>query len=162
LVCTRVDPRIHFALVCGAKGCPPIKVYSTSDLQNELTLAARSFLESGFQIKYNHHHDDRQRGNEHAVDRHQNHNNNNNDEGLPDVEIGLNMIMKWYKYDFISDFDERERGKDGEKKTFRNNIKLLLWLRDYLSPQKSEELTKVLKRGNFKISYLPYDWSLNA
>ena len=23
-----VDPRIHFALVCGAKSCPPIKTYS--------------------------------------------------------------------------------------------------------------------------------------
>lgn len=23
-----VEPRIHFALVCGAKSCPPIKTYS--------------------------------------------------------------------------------------------------------------------------------------
>ena len=25
-----VDPRIHFALVCGAKSCPPIRTYSAS------------------------------------------------------------------------------------------------------------------------------------
>ena len=39
-----VDPRIHFALVCGARGCPPISVYSALDLDRELATAAAVFL----------------------------------------------------------------------------------------------------------------------
>lgn len=37
------DPRIHFALVCGAKSCPAIQVYSAGNLDRALTQAARSF-----------------------------------------------------------------------------------------------------------------------
>lgn len=40
-----MDPRIHFALVCGAKSCPPIKLYSGSNLEEGLNLAAEGFLE---------------------------------------------------------------------------------------------------------------------
>ncbi|KAK3745474.1 hypothetical protein QZH41_020056, partial [Actinostola sp. cb2023] len=43
LTVTDVDPRIHFALVCGAKSCPAINVYSESNLEHGLTAAARSF-----------------------------------------------------------------------------------------------------------------------
>ena len=45
-----LDPRIHFALVCGAKGCPPIKHYSSENIDEELDLAARAFIESAFVI----------------------------------------------------------------------------------------------------------------
>ena len=31
-----VEPRIHFALNCGAKSCPPIKTFSTEHIENEL------------------------------------------------------------------------------------------------------------------------------
>ena len=31
-----VDPRIHFALVCGAKSCPPIKLYTPENLDEGL------------------------------------------------------------------------------------------------------------------------------
>lgn len=41
-----VDPRIHFALNCGAKSCPPIKFYGAEQLDAELALAARAFLEA--------------------------------------------------------------------------------------------------------------------
>ena len=40
-----LDPRIHFALNCGARSCPPIKVYSAARLDEELELATRAFLE---------------------------------------------------------------------------------------------------------------------
>ena len=36
---TEVEPRIHFALNCGAKSCPPIKTFTASDVDNELKLA---------------------------------------------------------------------------------------------------------------------------
>lgn len=33
------DPRIHFALVCGAKSCPPIKLYTPDNLEEGLAAA---------------------------------------------------------------------------------------------------------------------------
>jgi hypothetical protein len=41
-----VDYRIHFALNCGAKSCPPIAFYSEQKLNQQLNLAMDSFLES--------------------------------------------------------------------------------------------------------------------
>jgi hypothetical protein len=40
------DYRIHFALNCGAKSCPPIAYYSPENIQQQLALAERSFIES--------------------------------------------------------------------------------------------------------------------
>ena len=40
------DARIHFALVCGAKSCPPIKLFQPDSVQETLELAAAAFLES--------------------------------------------------------------------------------------------------------------------
>jgi hypothetical protein len=39
----RVDPRIHFALNCGARSCPAVHVY-TEDVDRELDAAARDYL----------------------------------------------------------------------------------------------------------------------
>jgi hypothetical protein len=41
-----VDPRIHFALNCGAASCPPIAVYTAADLDDQLDLATESYLET--------------------------------------------------------------------------------------------------------------------
>jgi hypothetical protein len=38
------DPRIHFALVCGARSCPPIASYSGEDLHKQLDQAAATFI----------------------------------------------------------------------------------------------------------------------
>ena len=40
-----MDPRIHFALVCGAKSCPPIRVYTPESLDQGLEAAASGFCE---------------------------------------------------------------------------------------------------------------------
>jgi hypothetical protein len=39
-----IDPRIHFAITCGARSCPPIGVYRAAALEQQLDLAARNFL----------------------------------------------------------------------------------------------------------------------
>ncbi len=39
-----MDPRIHFALNCGARSCPPVGVYRAGALDAQLALAARNFL----------------------------------------------------------------------------------------------------------------------
>jgi hypothetical protein len=46
LAVQETDYRIHFALNCGAKSCPPIAFYSYTELDQQLNLAARSFLEN--------------------------------------------------------------------------------------------------------------------
>ena len=38
-----LDPRIHFALNCGAKSCPPIRLFTPEKLDAQLSLAARGF-----------------------------------------------------------------------------------------------------------------------
>lgn len=40
------DPRIHFALNCGATSCPPIRAYTTADIDAQLDLATRGYLDA--------------------------------------------------------------------------------------------------------------------
>ena len=45
LMLKRSDFRIHFALNCGARSCPPIAFYQEDQVNAQLELATRSFLE---------------------------------------------------------------------------------------------------------------------
>lgn len=45
LAVAKIDPRLHFALNCGAKSCPPIAFYKAEKLEQQLDLASQSFLE---------------------------------------------------------------------------------------------------------------------
>jgi len=66
-----IDVRIHFALVCGARSCPPIGFYEAEQIDFQLQLAAESFINSP-QVRI-----------------------------LPeDNSILISMIFKWYKADF--------------------------------------------------------------
>lgn len=40
------DPRIHFAVNCGAASCPPILAYSAESIDEELDLATAAYLEN--------------------------------------------------------------------------------------------------------------------
>ncbi|GAB4390001.1 MAG: hypothetical protein Kow0025_19040 [Thermodesulfovibrionales bacterium] len=42
-----MDPRLHFALVCASASCPPIDAYTPEDLDRELNIAGRTFLNAG-------------------------------------------------------------------------------------------------------------------
>jgi hypothetical protein len=44
LTLDHVDPRIHFALNCGAQSCPPVGVYRAQAIEQQLDLAARNFI----------------------------------------------------------------------------------------------------------------------
>ncbi len=50
LAASEVDPRIHFALVCGAKSCPPVRLYKLSNLERGLKLAATGFCDREIEI----------------------------------------------------------------------------------------------------------------
>lgn len=41
-----VDPRIHFALVCGSKSCPPIGVYEEQQIDQQLDWVSTAFINS--------------------------------------------------------------------------------------------------------------------
>jgi len=69
-----IDPRIHFALVCGARSCPPIGFYEQDQIDYQLQLAAMSFINSP-QVRI-----------------------------LPEKNtLLISMIFKWYKTDFGGD-----------------------------------------------------------
>jgi glutaredoxin len=67
-----VDPRIHFALNCGASSCPPIKKYTTDAIEEELRIVAMSYAESDDNIRLDEEHD----------------------------TLYLNQIFNWYGPDF--------------------------------------------------------------
>ncbi|MEF3274796.1 MAG: DUF547 domain-containing protein [Chloroflexus sp.] len=65
-----LDPRIHFALNCASRSCPPINVYSADQIDQQLELALRSFVAADVTV-------DPVRG-----------------------EIHLSRIFDWYRDDF--------------------------------------------------------------
>jgi len=53
----KVDPldvRIHFALNCAGRSCPPIQVYSAEKIDQQLDLAARNFVNADLQVDAEH------------------------------------------------------------------------------------------------------------
>jgi len=66
-----VDPRIHFALVCGSNSCPPIDVYEAREIDEQLDLVAGAFINSE----------------EVTVEQ-------------EDNKLRLSRIFKWYEADF--------------------------------------------------------------
>ncbi|MCI0555902.1 MAG: DUF547 domain-containing protein, partial [Anaerolineae bacterium] len=46
------DARVHFALNCASRSCPPIRAYSPEKLDSQLDLATRSYLAADAQIAY--------------------------------------------------------------------------------------------------------------
>lgn len=64
------EPRIHFALNCASRSCPPIGVYSAEQIETQLQLATRSFVDADVEV-------DLQRG-----------------------ELHLSRIFSWYSDDF--------------------------------------------------------------
>ena len=39
-----MDPRIHFAISCGARSCPPVRIYDVAQLDTQLDAATRAFV----------------------------------------------------------------------------------------------------------------------
>ncbi len=66
-----LDPRIHCALVCASRSCPPIAAYDPSKLDTQLDMATRSFVNGGGVIS-----------------------------GDGRAEVHLSPIFGWYRRDF--------------------------------------------------------------
>eukprot|EP00892_Ulva_mutabilis_P005886 jgi/Ulvmu1/366/UM001_0373.1 len=76
-VVSPVDPRIHFALVCGAKSCPPIKLYTPDNLDEGLQDAGSAFCEGEVEVD------------------------------METRTVLMSSIFKWYGSDFAKDDKER-------------------------------------------------------
>lgn len=111
------EPRIHFALVCAAVGCPPLRreAYDGARLDAQLDEQARTFLL-------------RSPG-KNRVDR--------------ERRIAyLSPIFRWFPEDFGADTRE-----------------LLAYLAAFFPAGPEREL---LERGDLRIAYTDYDWTLNS
>lgn len=91
----RVDPRIHFALVCGSRSCAPIKFYAAETIDADLEAASVNFVNSSEVIV------------------------------IPEERrLVLSMIFKWYERDFggrdgVMDFIESYLVDERKKKFLR-------------------------------------------
>ncbi|CAF0892229.1 unnamed protein product [Adineta steineri] len=66
----RCDPRIHFALNCGARSCPQISIYSSTNLEKALNMSTTSYCNSEIDLI------------------------------PENAEIHLSKLFLWYKNDF--------------------------------------------------------------
>eukprot|EP00093_Oithona_nana_P006147 06147.XXX_93148_91940_1 [CDS] Oithona nana genome sequencing. len=76
LVLKHLDPRIHFALNCGAQSCPPIRIYQSDKLDQQLNMASSSFCNQEIEI---------------------------NDDGQ---KVVVSKLLLWYGKDFGNNEDE--------------------------------------------------------
>ncbi len=108
------EPRVHFALVCAARGCPPLRseAYTADRLDAQLEDQGKIFLATPHKNSLN----------------------------VKDHILNLSPIFKWFQEDFVK--------KSGS---------VLSFVQPYLPAEASSELAK----GNYKIQYTFYDWSLN-
>ncbi|ELT91929.1 hypothetical protein CAPTEDRAFT_216457 [Capitella teleta] len=137
-----VDPRIHFALVCGAKvplslllykhlnlivlsvlvamatSCPAIQVYTEENIEQALQGATSAFCSEEVKCY------------------------------TMQKEIHVSKIFQWYRIDFGG-----------------NDVEAIRWTLPFLAADKRKDLKSLLhtleERGMVDISYRKYDWNLN-
>lgn len=111
------DPRIHFALVCAATSCPPLRneAYTADKLDKQLDDQGRTFI-----------------GNKKL-----------NRFSSSDQRAKVSKIFEWYGADFGS-----------------TSADLIRFLAPY-APSAARSSMKAAPSG-WKVSYLPYDWSING
>ncbi|MEZ4857486.1 MAG: DUF547 domain-containing protein [Flavobacteriaceae bacterium] len=89
------DARVHFVLVCGAKGCPPLiaEAYTPERLESQLQNQTSKALNSSF-IK------------------------------VEDKKVLLSEIFKWYKEDFVKNGNEIDFINQFRKEKIDPNLKI--------------------------------------
>jgi hypothetical protein len=108
------EPRIHFALVCAANSCPPLRseAYVADRLDTKLTDQGRRFLAESQKNRID-----------------------------VDARVAyLSPIFSWYAADF-----EKKSGS----------------ALNFIEPFLSENARLAVAKGDFKVRFTDYDWSLN-
>lgn len=67
-------------------------------------------------------------------------------------KVNVSAIFKWFGKDWIATYGETSKFKGSKK-----DKAILNFVSQHISPQDKQ----ILEKGNFKISFLKYDWSLN-
>lgn len=108
------EPRVHFALVCAAKGCPALRSepFVAERLNEQLEEEGRNFMSNA---------------------------RKNRIDPAKQV-LYLSPIFDWFEGDFIK--------KSGS-------------VRAFVAPYFPKEASRELLKGDYKIKYSNYDWSLN-
>ncbi len=137
----KFDPRIHFALVSGAKSCPPLRVYKLgAGLERGLRLATAAFVEREVKMDVPH----REVTSYHMCVPFQ--------RVLTDiyccsVQITVSKIFFWYGRDF---------GAAPPEST-------LAFIKPNLTLTKQQAMSTVQTgKGACRVLYSEYDWSLNG
>ena len=137
---SRVDPRVHFALNCGARSCPPVSCYSGETLDEELRLAATGFCEDDANVSVT----------------------------ADASTVRLSMLFEWYRGDFgATDREvlESVRGwcADGSAKQRALREALGEALGDEKKgPNDVGGVEKKKEKKTVRLAYAPYDWSTDA
>lgn len=100
------DHRIHFALNCGAKSCPPIKKFSAGAIHEELRIAAMSFCEQDENVRLD----------------------------MKSKTLWLTMIMSWYSVDFGSNKLELAKTVSSHLRS-EKQTKLNQWIQESDGPK---------------------------
>jgi hypothetical protein len=135
------DPRIHFALNCGAMGCPAIGVYDGCDLDAQLDDATVSFVEGG------------------GVD-----------IDTLAKRVTLSMIFQWYKDDFRVEQKEPLQIDNGSGSGKQPDYSALLnWIKEKGgSPKIRDKLQTMMSTSSgtdetkIAVDFATYDWRLNG
>ncbi len=127
-----IEPRIHFAVVCASKGCPPLasSAFEGDKLDEQLTANVISFFSQKQNLK------------------------------IENNTVYVSSLLDWYKPDFIRDELATEKkwfGEDFLKAA--DHVRLLMYIAKYAPSKIAKEILE--KKESLSIGYLEYDWSLN-
>jgi hypothetical protein len=130
------DPRIHMALVCASKGCPPLRStpYTADSLDAQLDMQVKRFLASPQNF---------------LIDRN-------------GAEVQLSELFDWYADDWlaagytnIDSLPPAHRGGDQLNDSQRAVI-------EFVAGHVDSEQKAYLEAGGYELEFTDYDWSLNA
>ena len=129
------DPRVHFALNCGARSCPSVSFYEGETLDEALQTAAEGFCEDDANVFLD------------VVA-----------SATRKTTVRLSKLFSWYRDDFgASDREVLERVADwcprgsAKKEALRS-----------LLARETETSARKKQKRRIDISYAPYDWSVDA
>jgi hypothetical protein len=120
------DPRMHFAVVCAAKGCPTLRdtAYVAQNLDRDLDKAARDYVNNPRNVQI-----DSAKG-----------------------ELRVSLLFSWFPLDFAMHAFKKVSFPPPE-----DNQIIAAYISNWLSPEQRD----LLSSREWKLVYLPYDWSLN-
>jgi hypothetical protein len=153
------DPRIHFALNCGASSCPPVKVFSAEAAEEELRIVAMAFCEQQPNVELL-----------------------TSDDGAI-ATLRLSKIFSWYESDFVELHRSNQRAaaaaaergggggaqlggfsEEGGSAAASSTTVAVAWaISGWLRGDKQAALVRALGGGRrLQVEHSAYDWSTNA